>query len=244
MAMQPKTSIGELPRCATASIVAALWLLAFHPSARLSADAPAHDSEIQSRQQSAAAILAKHCVECRGGRLTRSGIDLTTREGLLKGGAGGDAFLPGEVARSPLYERIAHKAEPGMPYKRQKLAEDEIARVKAWLEDGAGYSGPLRKPEAGDEWWSLKPLVKPAVPPPQSAAEVAWAKTPVDLFVLAKYREKRLSPAAPADKRTLLRRVMFDLVGLPPTPEETADFLADDAPDAYEQLVERLLASP
>src|SRR5262249_14226865 len=154
MAMQQKTSIGDLPRRASASIVAVLWLLGFYPYARLSADDPARDSEIQSRQKSAAAILEKHCVECHGGRLTRSGLDLTTREGLLKGGAGGAAFLPGEVARSPLSQRITHNAEPGMPYKQKKLSDDDIALITAWLDDGAGYPGPLRKPDAVDEWWS------------------------------------------------------------------------------------------
>jgi hypothetical protein len=95
-----------------------------------------------------------------------------------------------------------------------------------------------------DGWWSLKPLEKPAVPRSESPADRAWARTPVDQFVLAKLQEKGLAPAAPADRRTLLRRVMFDLVGLPPTPAETAAFLADEAPDAYERLVDRLLASP
>src|SRR5262249_12185080 len=118
------------------------------------------------------------------------------------------------------------------------------ALLKAWLDDGAGYTGPLKKPAATDEWWSLKPLVKPAVPRPDSAAASAWVRSPVDQFVLAKLKEKGLAPSPPADKRTLLRRVMFDLVGLPPTPEETAGFLTDDAPGAYERLVDRLLVSP
>jgi hypothetical protein len=94
------------------------------------------------------------------------------------------------------------------------------------------------------EWWSLKPLHKPVPPVVGSFEHAEWVKTPVDQFILAKLHEKGLAPSPPADKRTLLRRVMFDLVGLPPTPAETAAFLADGAPDAYERLVDRLLASP
>ena len=224
-------------------IVCAAALICFC-SLSLPAVEETREAEIQSRQKSAAAILEKHCVECHGGRLTRGGLDLTTREGLVKGGAGGAAFLAGQTAKSPLYERITHTVEPGMPYKRPKLGDDEIALLKAWLDDGAGYAGSLRKPDTADEWWSLKPLVKPAAPTPETPDDSRWVRTPVDQFVLAKLREKGLSPAPPADRRTFLRRVMFDLVGLPPTPEETADFLADDAPDACERLVERLLASP
>jgi mono/diheme cytochrome c family protein len=221
--------------------VPGLCLFAF---TRLFASEPATETDVKSRQKAAAAILEKHCIECHGGRLTRSGLDLTTREGLLNGGAGGAAFVTGEAARSPLFERITHAFEPGMPFKRKKLADDEIALLKSWLDDGAGYSGPLRKPEAADEWWSLRPLVKPAVPNTISNADGAWVRTPVDLFILAKLKEKRLAPSPPADKRTLLRRLMFDLTGLPPTPAETAAFLADEAPDAYERLVDRMLASP
>ena len=95
-----------------------------------------------------------------------------------------------------------------------------------------------------DEWWSLKPLVKPAVPKIESLVDAAWSRGPVDQFILAKLKENGLGTSQPADKRTLLRRVMFDLVGLPPTAEETAAFLSDEAPDAYERLVDRLLAGP
>src|SRR5207244_13602159 len=161
-----------------------------------------------------------------------------------KGGDAGPAVVAGDTAKSPLYERVTHAIEPGMPYKRQKLSEDEIAALKAWLDDGSGYAAPLRKTSAAEDWWSLKPLVKPAVPKVSPALDAAWARTPIDQFVLAKLAEKGLAPSPPADKRTLLRRVMFDLVGLPPTPEETAAFLADEARDAYERLVDRLLASP
>ena len=241
-------------RCLARLALFGLCLFAPLPNA---IGAEQREQELRTRQNAAAAILEKHCVGCHGGRLTRSGFDLTTREGLLKGGAAGPAVVAGEAAKSPLIDRIGHTVEPGMPYKRDKLPDDEIALLRAWIDEGAGYAGPLRKGENADRWWSLKPLVKPAVP--RTASEVKrpvglaaldpsydydWPRNPVDQFVLAKLIEKGLAPAAPADKRTLLRRVMFDLVGLPPTPEETAAFLADETPDAYERLVDRLLASP
>jgi mono/diheme cytochrome c family protein len=238
---------GHRPAFAVAVGVLRAWALpglCLFAMSRLFANEPAPEADIKSRQKAAAALLEKHCVECHGGQLTRSGFDLTTREGLLKGGAGGPAFVAGESAMSPLFQRIKHSVEPGMPFQRKKLADNEIALLKAWLDDGAGYSAPLKKPAATDEWWSLRPLVKPAVPRLDSVAASAWARSPIDQFVLEKLKEKGLTPSPPADKRTLLRRVMFDLVGLPPTPEETVSFLADDAPDAYEQLVDRLLVSP
>jgi hypothetical protein len=95
-----------------------------------------------------------------------------------------------------------------------------------------------------ETWWSLKPIVKPAPPAVPAAKYAGWPRTPIDHFILAKLLEKDLEPAPPADKRTLLRRVTFDLTGLPPTPEEIDAFLADDSADAYEKVVERLLASP
>jgi hypothetical protein len=112
-----------------------------------------------------------------------------------------------------------------------------LAGVAAW----AVATGLATASEGSNSWWSLRPLQKPAVPKTRAAG---WARTPVDYFILAKLEQNSLSPAAPADKRPLLRRVYFDLIGLPPTPEETEAFLQDQSPDAYEKVVDRLLASP
>ncbi len=239
--------IAQIRRASTASlpfICSLPWLALFALSPLCAvSDEPAQKTDTAT-QQAAATILERHCVECHGGRLTRSGLDLTTRDGLLKGGDSGPVVASDDAGKSRLYELVSHAAEPGMPYKRKKLADAEIAVLKAWIDSGAVYAGPLSKGEPVEEWWSLKPLVKPAVPEVKSSPDAGWAQTPVDQFILAKLTEKRLRPSPPADRRTLLRRVMFDLVGLPPTPEETAAFLADTAPDAYERLVDRLLASP
>ena len=113
------------------------------------------------------------------------------------------------------------------------------------VEAGAPYDHVLAQPAETDElWWSLKPLAKPKPPTLQSTQNLAWAQTPIDRFILAKLLEKGLAPLGPADKHTWLRRVTFDLIGLPPTMPELAAFLADSSPQAYEHVVNRLLASP
>ena len=242
----PYSQTAQISRAAAVSMIALCVLSGISLFARLpvTADESQPDAEVLSRRKAAAAIIEKHCVECHGGRLTRSRFDLTTREGLLKGGEGGPAIVLGMSATSRLYALVTHQVEPGMPYKRNKLADDEIAILKSWLDDGAAYTTPLNKADAAEEWWSLKPLVKPAAPKSESVDDANWVRTPIDQFILARLNEKGLIHAPEADQRTLLRRVMYDLVGLPPTPEETTAFLTDEAPDAYERLVDRLLASP
>ncbi|MBS0261430.1 MAG: PSD1 domain-containing protein [Planctomycetes bacterium] len=192
----------------------------------------------------ATALLETHCLDCHGGRFTRGGLDLTTREGLVKGGQHGPAVVSGDAASSRLLQQVQHQLEPGMPFKREPLAAGDIATLAAWIDGGAHYPAPLKCRAGGDDWWSLKPLVKPAPPKLPRSPDSDWVRTPIDQFVLARLNAKGLRPAPPADRRTLLRRVTFDLVGLPPTAEDTAAFLADDAPDAYERLVDRLLDSP
>ena len=133
------------------SMACALALLCLATAFRAHGDDAPRAADVSVRQKAAVAILEKHCVECHGGRLTRSGLDLTTREGLLKGGAAGPAAAPGDAAKSLLYERVTHAAEPGMPYQRKKLEDPEISALKAWLDDGAAYAGPLRKTSGAEE---------------------------------------------------------------------------------------------
>ena len=173
----------------------------------------------------------------------RHGFDLSTKENLLKGGESGvPAIVPGKAQESLLFKKITRADEPAMPYKREKLSEDEIAVIKNWIDAGANYERPLNqeKWKAGQHW-SLKPLQKNSPPTTKNSR---WPKTPVDQFVLAKLEEKGMKPSSLADKRTLLRRVTFDLTGLPPTPEEMQKFLNDKSPRAFEKVVDRLLASP
>ena len=187
----------------------------------------------------ASAVLEKNCVECHGGKLTRHSLDLTTREGLLRGGDDGPAAVAGKAGESLLYKKITHASTPGMPYRRDKLSGADISLLAEWINAGAAYEKPLVAKV--EKIWSLKPLAKPA--PPETKNK-SWAKTPIDQFILAKLEEKGMKPSRPADKNTLLRRVTLDLTGLPPTDAEQESFLKDKSPAAYEKVVDRLLASP
>src|SRR5262249_44285592 len=138
-------------------------------------------------------------------------------------------------------------AQPRMPKQAAPLAADDVAAIRTWIEQGAAWPKTLTlaverpKPRVGPDWWSLRPLVRPAVP---VVRDQGWVRTPVDAFILAALEARGMRPAPAADRRTLIRRVTFDLHGLPPTPDEVAAFVHDPAPDAYERLIDRLLASP
>lgn len=198
-------------------------------------------------------LLTQHCLECHGGEKTKGDFDLTTREGLLMGGAEGPAVRLYDAKASRLYELITHAKDPHMPSKADKLPDEAIAQIAAWINNGAPYDKPLvdgkviakrdrsAVSESDRQWWAFQPLQH--VSPPM----VKWAKaakTPIDQFIVAALAEKKLALNSPADRRTLIRRASFDLLGLPPTPEEVAAFVRDKLPDAWLKLVARLLDSP
>jgi mono/diheme cytochrome c family protein len=188
----------------------------------------------------AAAILTGHCLSCHGPDQRKGGLDLSRRAAALEGGKSGVVLVPGSPDDSPLVDKI----EAGEMPPKDALAPEEIATVRAWVLAGAHYpSEPLTLPRAGADWWSLQPIQRVAVPPSGGAGS-AWVKNPIDAFVLAKLRAGGLAPAPEAPRAALIRRVSFDLTGLPPTPEAVDQFVADPDPGAYEALVERLLASP
>jgi hypothetical protein len=198
-------------------------------------------------------LLAEHCLKCHGGDKTRSGLDLTTREALLKGGDNGPVVVPNDAKASRLYQLAAHLDEPHMPPKGARLGAEQLARLAAWIDLGAPYDRPLveragpaaKKPmtvtDEDRRFWSFRPLAQPT---PPAVKGPAWCRSPLDAFVLRKLEEKGLAPTPEADRRTLIRRAYFDLVGLPPTPAEVEAFVHDPSPRAYEALVDRLLASP
>ncbi len=197
-------------------------------------------------------LLAAHCLKCHGGKKTEGEFDLATREGLLRGGAQGVAVVPFKSTESLLYKLVSHADEPGMPFEEDKLAERDIAALKNWIDSGAPYDEPLvvkaAAPkghpivtDADRQFWSFRPLA--TVSPPSVHIE-SWCRTPIDRFILAALEARKLSPSAAVERRKLIRRATFDLIGLPPTPEEIDAFVADSSPDAYEKVVDRLLASP
>jgi hypothetical protein len=173
-------------------------------------------------------------------------LDLTTREGALKGGDAGPALTPGKPEDSLLFGMTSLKKMPP----KKPLSDPELAHLKRWIEDGAAWEGVIerKKPvvrdpkRAGPDWWSLQPLRRPAVP--DARGQKSQASNPIDRFISAKRRAEGLEGSPEADRVTLLRRVSIDLTGLPPTPEDVEAFVNDPAPDAYEKVIERLLASP
>jgi hypothetical protein len=190
-------------------------------------------------------ILIEHCLECHGaeGKKVKGGLRLIGRAELLKGGDSGPAVVPGEPAKSRLIQAVHQVEELKMPPKG-RLPAAVVADLEMWVKDGAVWPGGSAKRErvAGStfteeqlKFWAFRPVKDPTVP---------GGGHPIDAFIRQKLDEKGLTPAPPADRYTLLRRVTFDLTGLPPTPAEIEGFVNDPSPDAYAKVVDRLLASP
>jgi hypothetical protein len=182
-------------------------------------------------------ILSNRCFTCHGpDEATRkAGLRLDTEEGARKARGPHTPVIPGNAAASEIIKRVA-PAQPAMrmppPYSgRPALTEKEIATLRAWIEQGARWQSH----------WAFVTPVRPTVP---AVRNQAWVRNPIDNFVLARLEKEGLTPSKPADRARLLRRVTFDLTGLPPTLAELDAFLADKSPDAYEKQVDRLLASP
>jgi cytochrome c553 len=180
--------------------------------------------------ETARRILATQCLSCHGAA-AMGGLDLRARESLLKGGGRGAAVVPGKAAESLLYQAVLRQGPLAMPPGKKGLSEAEVATLKEWIDGGANFGEAAIA--ARPSWWSFQKLKRPP-----------GASSSIDAFVSAKLRERGLQPVPKAGKRELLRRVTFDLIGLPPTVEEIAAFEADRTPGAYAKVVDRLLASP
>jgi cytochrome c553 len=199
-------------------------------------------------------ILAARCVECHGADTQESGLRLDSRAAMLKGGDFGPAAVAGKGMQSELVRRITTtNPEQMMPPDGERLSKDEVAAIAAWIDAGAPWPGSDEEPvpavrDPRLDHWAWQPITKPPVPDRVAAfatlSGVEAERNAIDLFVRAKLAEKGLSASAMADPRTLIRRLSFDLTGLPPTPEEVDAFVSDPDPAAYEKLVDHLLASP
>jgi hypothetical protein len=181
-------------------------------------------------------IFAENCLSCHGPDKAKRKADLRldTREGLFSAIDGRFPIVPGKPEQSEIYRRIITKdSDDRMPKSKtdQSLSPKQTDVIRRWIEQGAKWEGH----------WAYIPLVRPPVP---AVKKSGWAVNPIDRFILARLQTEKLRPSPDADKRTLLRRLSFDLTGLPPTPEEVSAFVADKNPRAYEQAVDRLLASP
>ncbi|WP_165073897.1 PSD1 and planctomycete cytochrome C domain-containing protein [Paludisphaera rhizosphaerae] len=219
------------------------------------ADPRAQAERIRFFEQEIRPILATKCQSCHGAEKQKGGLRLDSREALLQGGETGPAVAPGKPDESPLIEAVRYEGLEMPP--NGKLEDKQVAAIARWVAEGAAWpaepaaakaDAPRPKIEKADaSFWSFRPLKQVEPPGPETFAATPWAnwgRTPVDAFVLKGLLEHGLTPAPEADKRALIRRVTFDLTGLPPTPAQVDAFLADDSADAYEKAVDRLLASP
>ncbi len=189
-------------------------------------------------------VLVGVCLPCHGGRKTESGLRVDSRRALLGGGDRGAAIVPGNASAGVLIQAMRGTSEDLQMPPKGRLPKEVIADFERWLAGGAVWPetrtevASPEKPEPPH--WAFQRVA--AVAPP--ADPTGWARTPVDAFIAARHRSAGVRPARRTDKRTLLRRVTFDLLGLPPTPSECDQFLADESPDAFARVVDRLLASP
>jgi hypothetical protein len=195
-------------------------------------------------------VLVEHCYKCHSAssEKVKGGLLLDTREGIRKGGESGHAVVPGDLKESLLISALKHD-DFEMPPKRM-LPAAVVADFEKWIRDGAvdprRATHVVAKPdsidiEAGRKHWAYQPLRAPAIP---KVKDAAWPGNDIDRFILARLESAGLQPGADANKITLIRRLYFDLIGLPPTPKEIARFVDDKSPEAYENLVDRLLKSP
>ncbi|MDQ6665979.1 MAG: DUF1549 domain-containing protein, partial [Acidobacteriota bacterium] len=191
-----------------------------------------------SLPQQAAGILEKRCLSCHGETTSMSGLKLTAREPILKGGTRGPALKPGNPADSLLLQAVSHAGKLTMP-PGAKLPDEEIAILRSWIEKGAEWPDHAVQAQAArPKWWAFQAPKRPAVPP------LAGAQNPIDAFLIQKMQAEKVQPSAEAGRLALLRRATFDLLGLPPTPEQVRAFEADTSPGAWERLLDSLLASP
>ena len=193
-----------------------------------------------------APLLERRCLNCHNESDRKGDFSLQTSQQLRDSG-----FVePGNPDESQLIRVVvaeSHGERPAMPKDGSPLTDEEVGALRQWIAAGAEWPPDFRltEPKVEDfDWWSLRPLM--AVQPPvfNDTAALNWIRTPVDAFVLSRLRDESLAPSQEADRRTLIRRVTFDLIGLPPTREEIDSFINDSSPDAYERVVNRLLMSP
>jgi cytochrome c553 len=222
-------------------------------SAATAADTISTD-ELEFFEKKVRPILAESCYKCHSveeGK-SRGGLTLDTREGVMKGGEGGAALVPGDAEKSLLIQAVRYEdKDTQMPPNKdggKKLSDAQIAVLTEWVKMGAPdprTASAVKKltglTKSAREHWSFQPVKKPTVP---AVKNRAWCATPVDAFILEKIESKGMSPSPMADKETLLRRATYNLIGLPPSPQEIEDFLKDESPYAFSKVVDRLLASP
>src|SRR5262245_238637 len=236
--------------CRIVAVVAPLVLLAGFSNADdkatpAASQLPPAPSGKVGFQRAIQPIFARACLSCHNAEKQRSGLRLDDGKAALKGGNSGTVITPGDALKSRLLHLIASPdPKTRMPPKnRPALTAKEVGLIRAWVEQGAvwpkdagaGTNTPKSK------HWAFQPPKRHA---PPKVAGGGWARNPIDAFILARLEREKIQPSPEADRVTLIRRLSLDLLGLPPAPAEVDAFIQDKRPDAYERLVERLLASP
>jgi len=241
--MRKPTSFNLRAATLLSCVVGGLSLAAAEPNA----------TQVQFFEAKIRPILANKCYSCHSTAEGKSkgGLLLDTAEATLKGGNTGPAVVPGNLEKSLLIVAVSYTdSDLQMPPKNKKLSDAEIADLTTWVKMGAPdprksapavASSTSKRPSEKSDHWAFQPLVKPAIPEVKDSTAVF---NPIDAFVVAKLEDKGIKPSAVADKRLLIRRATFDLIGLPPTPEEVEDFVKDTSSNAFEKVVNRLLDSP
>ncbi|MEZ6054979.1 MAG: DUF1549 domain-containing protein, partial [Planctomycetaceae bacterium] len=204
-------------------------------------------------------LIVRRCVECHGGKKQEAGLRLDSRTGVTAGVDGEQVLVPGNPTESRLMQVLRYSNDDVQMPPTGRLPDAEIELLTKWIADGAYWpedttpqagglptyavreDGEIDFEQAAASHWAYQPIRKPALP---HTTNDEWASTPIDRFILARLDDAGLQPSAPADRRSLIRRATYDLIGLPPTYDEVEAFVADDSPDAYPRLIERLLASP
>jgi cytochrome c553 len=229
-----------------------VFILGCAVSLALPVPSAAADARIEFFEKRVRPVLVNNCYTCHSASTNaKGGLRVDDRHGLLQGGGSGPAVVPGQPDKSLLIQAVRYTGETSkMPPKKQ-LSPEEIADLAQWIKDGAAWPQAAVPVTAGKpsarfdqlrkEHWAWQPLRDAKTP---GVKDASWARGDVDRFILARQEEQGLSPVRDADKAALLRRVTFDLTGLPPSPEETNAFVQDSATDAFEKVVDRLLASP
>ncbi len=235
----------------TAWSLAVAWSAPAAPAGQTGA-APADPRAIEFFEKRVRPVLVEQCVTCHGSKLVKGGLRLDSRALLMKGGESGAAIVPGNADGSRLVQAIRYNQDHLKMPPQGKLKPQQIEDLETWVKTGAVWpeigtaaansaSGAPKPGPNNAPHWAFLPVRSPAVP---RVKHTSWVKSPIDAFVLARLEAKGLKPAPPADRRTLLRRATFDLIGLPPTPEEMDAFLRDTSPQAFSRVVDRLLESP
>lgn len=236
----PFVQFRGLPRLASAFLLTSLGIWAAWAAMSVSAAEPARpDGAKVDFATQIKPILESRCFECHGAKLQRSDLRFDDRERAFQGGDSGEkTIIPGDAANSKLIKMVT-EADPAkrMPRKKAPLSETEISLLKTWINQGANWPAEGVK----QTHWSLKPVVKPM---PPAVADGGWGRNEIDAFLAAELKKAGLKGSPEADRRTLIRRLYANLLGIAPTDEQTRAFVADASPDAYERLVDELLASP